>query len=118
MATVRLGDREYPLRYRVGDVVEAERLLNNESLESALVSRGMWRLAVLLRAGIKHAEPKLTAEQVQNRMDAALANGVSYFDLWNAVAEGIYDSGVMRRPGEGSVDPTTPGVRAPGNSGD
>lgn len=101
-------DKPRLLFYGIADVVEAERRMA-KSLVRAMSERMFGDLVILLWAGLRHEDAKLTPERVMKGMDAARERDATFM-LWDKVAEGLVDSGHLPSP-EATKAPE--GVKAP-----
>jgi hypothetical protein len=105
--------------YRVTDAVEAERRMG-KSIRQALAETSVSDLILLVWAGLRHGDAKLTPDQVMRWMDDLKQGPTAAFSLWNSVAEALVASGILPPPppaGEvPDVDPLASG--SPGNMGE
>lgn len=75
--TITLAGKEYPLRYKLQDRADAERRLG-KGLIQALEDGQIETLAVVLWAGMRHKEKKLTVEDVMERLQEHADQGGEY----------------------------------------
>lgn len=106
------GQTTYILFYRPGDIIEAERLLD-ENMEQTLRERGFRRLAIYLYAGIRHSNRQANAQFGQRMLEQAMAQGLTYLNLWAAVIKALTESNILRTDEDESPIPNNdPGSAA------
>lgn len=105
-------DKERVLFYGTGDLLEAERRMS-KSLVRALGEKSLTDLVVLLWAGLRHQDAKLTPDGVMKAIDKARQRpDVSVFMLWEKVADALVESGMLpaseptEAPSAGAGNPT------------
>jgi hypothetical protein len=99
---LNVGAKHYRMMYKTESVTAAERALGGESMEKTIAERGISRLQVYLWAGLrgqtKGKAGAITMAEVQEVMDTARGEGMSYGDLWETVTNALVDSGWLRPP--------------------
>lgn len=85
------------LFYTTPDVLEAERRMQH-SVRAAAEALSFTDLVTLLWAGLRHADSRLTADQVMRWIDQEKQGEQSIFGLWTYVLEALINSGVLPKP--------------------
>jgi hypothetical protein len=105
-------DKPRNLRFTTQALLDLQRMAGGEPLGSFIKDLGnisIQHLLWLLRAGLKHEQPKLTESQVATLVDRAIHRGATLATIMETVNKALIESGLFTEPGEGdALDPQTP----------
>ena len=112
VTVITIGGASRPLFYGIRDAIAAEQRMGH-SIRVALAETSFQDLVVLLWAGLRGRDPKLTTDTVAGWLDQARQGESAAMIWWDTVAEGLMASGLVPRtttstpPAEGDGGPPT-----------
>ena len=96
VTTITLGGSPRTLLYGVRDGVAAEGQMG-KSIRQALGDASFSDLVTLLWAGLRHASPRLTRDQVMTWLDETKRGESSVLSFWDPIVEALTESNLIPR---------------------